>query len=69
MTPNIGILYTIGKKISPQIYIRDRYLKIRLCLAQINCQNFVILHEKRANNLDNFVTNKGYHYDKEIERN
>ena len=44
MTPNIGILNTIGNYFSPRVWIRDRYLKIMLRLAQINSQNFVILH-------------------------
>ena len=43
---NIGILYTIGNHFSPRLIILDFYLKIRLRLARIICQSFVILHEK-----------------------
>ena len=46
MTSTIDILYTIGKSFSLWLGIRDRYLRIRLWLSRINCQNFVILHEK-----------------------
>ena len=44
MTSNIDILYTVKNHFSSWIWIQDRYLKIRLRLARINCQSFVILH-------------------------
>ena len=40
MTPNIGILYTIGNEFSPQLTIWDSYLKIRPCLVQLHYQSF-----------------------------
>ena len=44
ITSNIGKLYIVGNHFSPWVWIRDLYLKIRFCLARINCQSFPILH-------------------------
>ena len=42
--PNIGILYTVGNHFLSWLTIQDRYLKIRLRLAQTNYQSFVNLY-------------------------
>ena len=46
MTPNIGILYTIGNNFSSRLTIWDFYFKIRSCLAQICNQSFKNLPRK-----------------------
>ena len=46
MTSNIDILCIIGNGFSPRLNIWDWYLKIRPCLARINCQNFDSLSQK-----------------------
>ena len=43
---NIDILYIVGKNFSPRVWIRDRYLKIRLYLARINWQSLSFLRGK-----------------------
>ena len=46
MTQNIDILYTVENYFLPRLTVQDRYLKIRLCLARINCQSFADLYGK-----------------------
>ena len=41
-TSNVAKLYTIGKDSSSRVWIWDRYLKIRFCLARIHLQSFCI---------------------------
>ena len=43
-TSNIGKLYIVEKYFSSWVWIRNRYLKIRLRLAQINLQSLSFLH-------------------------
>ena len=54
MTPNISKLYIVENIFSPRVWIRDLYLKIRLCLARINYQSFAILHGKERRQSRNF---------------
>ena len=44
--PNIDILYIVGNHFSPWLKMQNRYLKIWLRLARINCQSFTILNGK-----------------------
>ena len=44
MNPNIDILYIVGNYFLQRVWIRDRYLKRRFCLAQINCQSLANLY-------------------------
>ena len=69
MVPNIDKLYTIGKNLLPRVWIRDRYLKIRICLTQINWQSLSFLHKKMFDELGTFFSNVGYHCDEEVEKN
>ena len=65
-TSNIDLLCTIRKHFSLWVWIRDCYLKIRLWLARINCQSFVICTKKRDDDLGTLVANRGYHWDEEV---
>ena len=66
-TPNIGILYTIGNHFSSRLWIRDLYLKIRLCLAQIQWQSFAISHGKACRQSGHFRRDRGYHLEEQVE--
>ena len=66
---NIAILYTVGKNFSSRVWIRDRYLKIRLRLAQIHSQSLSFLHRNTCWRSGTSVGNRGYHFDKEVKRN
>ena len=54
MTSNIDILYTFGKNFSPRVRIRDRYFKMKLCLARINWQSLLFLNEKSCRRSGHF---------------
>ena len=54
MIPNINILYTVENHFLLRLIMRDRYLKIRLYLARINCQSFVNLYENMCHQSDHF---------------
>ena len=69
MILNIGKLYTIGKHFSSQVWIRDRYLKIKICLAWIHLQSSCFFMEKCAENSGTFVGNGGYHLEEKVEMN
>ena len=46
MTPNIGILYTVGNDFLPQLIKQDSYLKMRPRLVHLHCQSFDNLSRK-----------------------
>ena len=69
MTSNIGKLYTIGKNILSQVWIWDRYLKIRLHLTRIYLQSFCFCTKNHADDLGTFIRNRGYHVEEELELN
>ena len=69
MASNIGKLYIVRKNFLSRVWIRDRHLKIRLCLAQINLQSFNFCTEIRADDPSTFFVNERYHFEEEVKRN
>ena len=53
-TPNLDILYTIGKNVLPWVWIQYRCLKTRLHLARINWQSLLFLYEKMCRQFGHF---------------